>query len=185
MKKLALILAMLLCLVPVLSACGANSSPEKAVSAALDVKYGDGDADPEDYYAVVLNYNLDVLDLMDDEDAAKSYKESIRESQKSIKDSLNSMEDMDENAEDQDIDDWSFEYEIAYCNIYDKGSDTFDSYVESFIYANSSVEDSIEEVAIVGVLEYYEYSKDDCDYTNIESDSYVCYCIDGDWYVVD
>ena len=43
MKKISLLLAMLLCLAPLFVACGANSSPEKAVVAALDVIYGDGD----------------------------------------------------------------------------------------------------------------------------------------------
>ena len=65
MKKLALLLAMLLLVVPVLCSCGANSSPEKAVATAIDVMYGDGDADPEDFYNVVIDYNLDILENLD------------------------------------------------------------------------------------------------------------------------
>lgn len=182
MKKLALLLAMLLCVVPVLSACGANSSPEKAVTTAIDVMYGDGDADPEDFYAVVLDYNLDILELMDDEKATE-LKEGIRAGRKNIKEALNLLEDMEERAEDQELDDWDFSYEIAYCNTYDKGSDTFDEYLEDFLYANTDVEDEVTAVALVGVLMTYESEKDGDDFTDINVEEMVCYEIDGDWYV--
>lgn len=182
MKKISLILALLLCLVPVLASCGANSSAEKAVKTAIDVKYGDGDADVEDYWAVAYNYNLDILDLLDDKEEASDYKESIREARKSAKEMLNMYKDIDEMLEEEDIDKWDFDYEILYCDTYKKG-DAFDQYVESFGYANTAIEDKIEAVARVGVLFTYEVKKDKDVEHSSDVETYTCYKIDGKWYV--
>ncbi len=182
MKKICLLLAMLLCLVPVLSACGANSSPEKAVTAAIDVKYGDGDADPEDYWAVVYNYNLDLVELLDS-DEASDIKESIREARKEVKETLNQHEDMDEYMEDEELDDWSFKYEIIYCNTYEKGSDIFDNAISTFKYVDTDMEDYVDEVAKVGVLFITEYEKDGETYTSSSTKDFSCFKIDGKWYI--
>ncbi len=182
MKKISLLLAMLLCLAPLFVACGANSSPEKAVVAALDVLYGDGDAEAEDYWAVAYNYNLELIELMDSEEAS-DYKEMIRAAQKEKKSSFNSLEDMDETAEDAEFDDWDFEYEILYCNTYEKGSDTFDAAIEDFEYVDTDVEDYVEEVATVGVLVTRIFEKDDETFTSASVQTYSCYKIDGDWYI--
>ena len=182
MKKLALLLAMLLLVVPVLCSCGANSSPEKAVATAIDVMYGDGDADPEDFYNVVIDYNLDILENLDSE-TATSIKESIRSARKDAKDMLNLLEDIDEEMEEEKIDKWSFSYEIAYCNTYKKGSDTFDEYLEDFLYANTDIEDLVDEVAVVGVIMTFESVKDKEDFTDLNTEEMVCYKVDGKWYV--
>ncbi len=182
MKKICLLLAMLLCLVPVITACGANSSPEKAVTTALEVMYGDGDADPEDYWKVVYNYNLDLIELLDS-DEASDVKESIRAAQKEIKGTLNQFKDIEETLEEEDIDDWNFSYEIIYCNTYEKGSDTFDSFIESFKYVDTDMEDHVTEVASVGVLLTYEYEKEKEDFTSSNVKNFTCYKIDGDWYI--
>ncbi len=182
MKKIALLLAMLLLCAPVLCSCGANSSPEKAVATAIDVMYGEGNEDPEDFYAVVLDYNLDLLENLDS-DTATTLKESIRSARKEIKETLNLLEDIDENMEEEKIDKWSFSYEIAYCNTYDKGGDTFDNYIEKFLYANTDIEDLVDEVAVVGVIMTFESVKDKETDTSIEVEEMVCYKIDGKWYV--
>lgn len=182
MKKLALILAMLLLAAPVLCSCGANSSPEKAVATVIDVMYGEGDEDPEDFYNVVIDYNLDVLENLDSEKAAE-LKEGIRAGRKNIKDALNMLEDTEEQIEEEGIDKWSFSYEIAYCNTYEKGGDTFDKYIEQFIYANTDIEDLVDEVALVGVIMTFESTKDKEDSTELNVEEMVCYKVDGKWYV--
>ncbi len=182
MKKISLLLAMLLCLAPLFVACGANSSPEKAVVAALDVIYGDGDAEAEDYWAVAYNYNLELIELMDSDDKA-DYKEMIRAAQKEKKSSFNSMEKMDDYAEEAELDDWDFEYEILYCDTYEKGTDTFDAAIADFDYVDTDVEDYVEEVATVGVLITSIYEKDGETFTNVEVETFDCYNIDGDWYI--
>jgi len=183
MKKIALVLAMLLCLVPVLSACGLGSSPKNAVKQALDVKYGDGGEDVEDFYEVTLDYNLDVLEFLDDDDEKSDYKDEIRAAQKEVKKSLNSLEDIEDEMEEEDITDFDFSYEILYCNTYDDKSDYFDTLLKSFKYADTSVEDEVTEVAVVGVLLTTEYSDDDGDYTSVETDTFTLYKIDGNWYI--
>ena len=183
MKKISLILALLLCLVPVLASCGANSSAEKAVKTAIEVKYGDGDADVEDYWAVAYNYNLDILDLLTDKEEASDYKESIRDARKSVKESLNMFgKDFQDELEDEGIDKWDFDYEILYCDVYEKG-DTFDAAVENFGYANTDIEDKIEAVAKVGVLMTMESKKGKEVAHESNTTTYVCYKIDGKWYV--
>lgn len=182
MKKLALILAMLLLAVPVLCSCGANSSPEKAVATAIDVMYGEGDEDPEDFYNVVLDYNLDVLENLDSEKASE-LKEGIRNARKEAKEMLNRFEDIEDQLEDQKIDKWSFSYEIAYCNTYEKGGDTFDSLLEDFLYANTDIEDLVDEIAVVGVIMTFDSTKDKEDSTELETEKFVCYKVDGKWYV--
>lgn len=182
MKKICLLLALLLCMAPVLSACGANSSPEKAVLAALDVKYGDGDADPEDYWAVVYNYNLDLIELLDS-DEASTVKEGIRAAQKEMKASLNLYEDIEDKLEDEDIDDWDFSYEILFCNTYEEGSDTFDEAIKEFKYVDTDIEDYVDEVAQVGVLMTTVYEKDGEEFTSVNTKTFSCYKIDGDWYI--
>ena len=184
MKKIALLLAMLICLVPVLGACGANSSPEKAVEAALKVVYGDGDEKADDFYAVAYEYNLDILELIKNDEEASALKESVREAQKSIKDSLNNMEDIDEYIEEAKYDDFDFNYEILYCNIYEeKDGENFDNLIESFGYVNTDIEDAVTAIAKVGVMMTTEYVYEDENYTNVSTETITCYCIDGDWYI--
>ncbi len=182
MKKISLLLALILCLVPVLSACGANSSPEKAVKAAIDVKYGDGEADVEEYWAVAYNYNTDILDLLTDKEEASDYKESIRESRKMAKEMLNLYKDLDDMMEEEEIDKFDFDYKVLYCDTYEKG-DTYDELVEEFGYANTDIEDKIEAVANVGVLFTYEMKKGKDVAHNSDVETYTCYKIDGKWYV--
>ena len=115
MKKISLVLAMLLCLVPVLSACGANSSPEKAVKAALDVVYGDGDADVEDYWAVAYKYNLDIIDeYISNSDKKDTFETEVRSLRTSKQVKLNTLKDIDDQMEEAKIDDWDFSNEILY-----------------------------------------------------------------------
>ncbi len=174
---------MLLCLVPVLSACGGNSSPKNAVMQSLDVLYGDGGEDVEDYYAVMLDYNLDVLDLIDDEEEQSDYKETVRKAQKEIKKSLNTLEDIDDLMEKAELDDYDVSYEVLYCHTYDDSTDIFDEALKEFKYADTSIEDEITEVATVGVLITIETSNDDGDFTNSDVKTFNLYKIDGDWYI--
>ncbi len=184
MKKLALLLAMLLLAMPLLTACGGAGSPEAAVETALDVMFGDGGEDVEDYYAVAYQYNLEILDLLDNNDEATELKKAVRESQKSVKDSLNSMKDLEDYIEDMEYDDFDFRYEIAYCNIYkEKDGENFDNLITSFGYANTDIEDNVTAIAKVGVIMTTEYEKDGETYTSIETQTVTVYEIDGNWYI--
>lgn len=185
MKKFTLLLAMLLCLVPVLASCGGAGNPEAAVETWLDAKYADGDADVEDVYEVVLEWNLDVLDLLDNDDKASELKEAVRSARDGAKDRINTMKDMDEKMEENKYDDYDFSYEILYCDEYDKDSEIFDEAKKEFAYKGTSVEDELTAVAHVGVLITAVIEKDGDTQTNAYVDEFGLYCIDGNWYIAD
>ncbi len=184
MKKLALLLAMLLLAMPLLTACGGAGSPEAAVETALDVKYGDGGEDAEDYYAVAYQYNLDILELLENNDEATELKKAVRDAQKSVKDSLNTMKNIDKLVDEMEYDDYDFSYEIIYCNVYEeKDGENFDNLISSFGYANTDIEDYVTAIAKVGVLMTAEYEKDGETYTSANVETYTVYEIDGNWYI--
>lgn len=184
MKKLALILAMLLLAMPLLTACGGASSPEAAVETALDVMFGDGDANVDDYYEVALLCNTDILELIENGDKKDSFKESARATQKAMKDSLNLLKDADKEADDEGYDDWSFSYEIAYCDVYkEKDNRHFDDLIESFPYADTDIEEETTAIAKVGVILTTEFEKDGETYTSVDTQTFTVYEIDGNWYI--
>lgn len=185
MKKFTLLLAMLLCLVPVLASCGGASSAETAVTTWLEAVYADGDAEVDDVYKVVLEWNLEVLDLLDSEDKASDLKEAVREARDGAKEEINLLKDVDKTLEELKCDDYKVSYEILYCDEYDKKSDMFDAAKESFMYKGTAIEDELTAVAKIGVLVTIEMEKDGDIITDAEIDEYGAYCIDGKWYIAD
>ena len=162
MKKIALLLALLLCLVPVLSACGANSSAKKAAAAAFEAYYIDGDADA--FFEVKADYNLDLVKEYMDSEKGDALKESIRSKQDSakenIKDYWNDYTDSEKDgglgAEDVKVD-----YEILFVDTYGKKTEAFEKAMEDFTYTDTDIEDEVTKVAHVGILMTITYTVDD------------------------
>ncbi len=181
MKKIALLLAMLICVVPVLTACGANSSPDGAVEAALVARYEDFDY--EALYELSYKYDKELfVDLLGSGDVLDAEKNSIDNNRETLKETVKAAQKLSEM-----FDDYSFDYEIRYCNIYDKKDDAFDTIIKSSKFSNEGygdVKDAISKVAKVRVIGEIVFENDDgnCIYNNI-ADTYTCYYIDGDWYV--
>ena len=150
---------------------------------ALDVKYGDGKENADDYWKVAFEYNLDILALLDDEDVADKWETDIRAAQKDAKKGLNQMEDIEDFMEDMKYDDYDFSYEVIFCNVYDEDTKEFDKVMEKFRYVNTDMEDYVTEIAHISVLERAEWEYDGEDYTKVNTVDYTCYRIDGDWYV--
>ncbi len=185
MKKIALLLAMLLCLAPVLSACGANSSAKKAAAAAFEAYYVDGDAD--EYFAVNLNYNVDLIKEFIDSEKGDLMRDAIREAQGGVKTEIKeywdkytkSKDDGGKGAEDLKVD-----YDIVFADTYGKKTEAFEKYIDKFAYKNTDIVDEVSKVARVGILRTLTYTDSDGDdYTEATVITYICYCIDGDWYV--
>lgn len=183
MKKFTLLLAMLLCLVPVLASCGGASSAEAAVTTWLDAVYADGDAEVEDVYAVKLAWNLDVVKLIENADKASEFEDSVRSARDGAKNKINEMEDIEETIEENKWDDCSVTYEIIYCNEYDKKSELFDEAKSEFMYKGTAVEDELSAVAAVGVLVTREIEKDGEVMTMADVEVFSVYCVDGSWYI--
>lgn len=184
MKKIALLLALLLCMVPVLSSCGANSSAKKAAVAAFEAYYVD--SDPSAYFEVCVDYNVDLLKEYIDSDAADAMKESVRASQDSVKETIKSYWDSyTESEKDGGLgaEDVSVDYEVLTVSKYNDKTEAFDKVMAEFTYDNSDIEDVVKEVAIVEILTTIEYTIDDDDYVDSGVKTYYCYNIDGDWYV--
>ncbi len=185
MKKISLLLAMLLCLVPVLGSCGANSSAKNAAKAAFDAYFIDSDADA--YFEVALEYNIDILKEYIDSDDVDDLKESVREAQKTTKDEIKEYwdfltEDEDEGGYGAD-DNYKVKGEVLSCEVYDSKSDAFDEAIKGFAYENTDLEDVVEEVALVNILMTVEYTVGDDDYTKATVKTYTCFNVDGNWYV--
>ncbi len=183
MKKITLLLAMLLCLVPVLGACGGAGNPEAAVTAWLDAKYAEGKADVEDVYEVMLNLNLDVLEFITNDTEASDLEKTVRSNREGTKDKINTLKDMDEKLEDNKWDDYNFTYELIFCDEYDKDTDTFEEAKKDFLYKGTAVEDELTAVARVGVLMTAIIEKDGETMTNADVEVFELYCIDGNWYI--
>ncbi len=186
MKKLALLLALLLCLAPVLSACGANSSAKKAAVAAVKAEYINCDAD--DYFDVALRYNVDLIDeYIKDTEQATALKESARAAKDTKKESIKAQWDFFTKSEDEGglgaEDEPDVDYEVIYVETYGEKTDAFDKIMEGFRYKGTDLEDEVTKVAKVGILVTVEYTVDDDDYVDAEVETLTCYCIDGDWYI--
>lgn len=185
MKKIALLLALLLCLAPVLSACGANSSAKKAASAAFEAYYIDGDA--EAYFEVKSDYNLELVKEYITSDMAEMLKESIRNSQSKVKDRIKEVWDDYTDSKDDNgkgADEVNVDYEVLFVDTYGKKTQAFEDAMEDFTYNDTDIEDEVSKIAYVGILKTLTYTdSDDDDFTEASVITYTCYCIDGNWYV--
>ena len=183
MKKFTLLLAMLLCLVPVLASCGGAGSPEAAVETWLDAKYADGDADVEDVYAVKLAWNLDVIDLIDNENDASALEKTVRTARDGAEKRINTLKDLDKILEEEELDDCDTSYEILFCDEYDKDSEIFTEAKSAFMYKGTAIEDELTAVARVGVLITEVSEKDGETGTEVDVEEFILFCIDGSWYI--
>ncbi len=184
MKKIALLLALLLCLAPVLSACGANSSAKKAAAAAFEAYYIDGDA--EAFFEVNAAYNLDLIKKYISSEKADSLKETARSKQDSAKENIKEQWDKYTDSEDDGglgAEDLKVKYEILFVDTYGKKSEAFENALESFTFNDTDIEDEVTKIARVGILGTVTFSIDGDDYTDATVRDYTCYCIDGKWYI--
>lgn len=185
MKKISLILAFILCLVPVLSGCGANSSAKNAAKAAAAARYVDQDTAA--FFEVAVDYNVDILKDYLDSDDAEAMRTKVRENQDRVKESIKKQWDhITESEKEGGLggDDLKVKVgNVIYCNEYEAGSEAFDNAMKGFIYDNTDVEDYVEKVAKVGVLLTVTYTVDGQKFTEAGVQNYTCYCIDGNWYV--
>lgn len=181
MKRIALFLAMILCLAPILGACGANSSPEKVATAAFEAMFID--CDYEAYFETNYTLDLDLLEeVMGDSDKYESMKDAARTSRDSIKESIKSIKDRYEDSDE--IKDYDIEYDVRYVMSYEKDTDIFDELIDEFAYADTDFEDLVEEIAVVGIAaEFYSTDKDGNETVSGDYAEIICYNIDGDWYI--
>lgn len=182
MKKICLLLAVLLCCIPVLSACGAQSSAESVVTAALEARYVDFDY--ETMYELAHNYNVELYKelLADEDDVLKAEKDAISKRCDTLKSTIKAAE----KAADT-YDDYTFEYEIRYCKVYDEDDDAFDEIVKASKFSGdgySDMKNLIDEVAKARVVGEIIYTTDsDAEIISNIDETYTCYRIDGTWYI--
>ncbi len=194
MKKLSLMLALILTLTTgALCSCDSKkekesdddegtvlNAEEKAAMEAFEAYYVDGDI--EAYTKVALDCNIDILKEYIDSDDVDNMKEEARENQKEAK---NEMRDQWEYyTDDSEIEKFKVRGEVVSCNTYKPESNYFDRILRASPYANTSIEDYIEKVAIVEILMSVSYNEADDKITSSRVKTYYCYNIDGDWYVL-
>lgn len=177
MKKFAILLAMLLCVLPVLTACGGASGAEKAVEKSMEAMYVDFDY--EEFYENVYELDLDLLEDVFEGDKLDAAKEAARAQRDSVKEMIKSIQD---NAED--LEDFEIVIEVRYSQLFDKDSDEYDAMMESFSFKGTDMEDLVDATAVVGVvMEYYATDEDGKETINGQYEEVECYKIDGTWYV--
>lgn len=177
MKKIALLLAMLLCLVPVFSACSMGTSgAEKVVKNYLEAIMKDFDKDAA--YEAVFYQNKEILEVVLSEDlydavTAEGWRD---ETDKQIK---------NEKKYANDADDYDFSYEIYDSRAIEIDSDEYDALVEEFsVIINDDVEDAIEGIALVRAIYDQVYTMGDEEYLVTEEVTFLCVEIEGDWYIL-
>ena len=178
MKKLALFLALILCMVPVLSSCGVNSSAEKVAVAAVEAMFVDFDY--EAYYETNYILNLDLLeDVMGGSDKYEGMKDEARSERETVKEQIKSLKNSANDYEDYDV-----KFDVRYVISYEKDSKYYDKCVQEFEYIGTDFQDLIEEVAIVGIAAE-RYATDDEDNETVSGNYFeiTCYNIDGDWFI--
>ncbi len=189
MKKIAILLAMILCVVPVLTACGGGvGGAEKAVKNYLEARYVD--FDKEAFFASSALYNKDMLkELLDEDDYKAVTYDGWRDSAENV---IKTYKDYASDADDYDLN-----YEIYASRVIDKDSDEFDAimsdisfsvsgegYGSELLIKDTDLEDLIKKMAIVRYIgeQVYVNRKDEERIETVGS-SLLCLNIDGDWYV--
>ena len=188
MKKIAILLAMILCVVPVLTACGGVGGAEKAVKNYLEARYVD--FDKEAFFASSVLYNKDMLkELLDEDDYKAVTYDGWRDT---IENSIKNYKEYAEDAEDYELN-----YEIYASRVIEKDSDEFDAilaqvsfnvsgegYGEELLIKDTDLEDLVEEMAIVRYIGEQNYvNRKDEERIETVGSSLLCLNIDGDWYV--
>lgn len=177
MKKIAFMLAMILCVLPMLTACGGASGAEKVVEKSMEAMYIDFDY--ENFYETVYELDLDLLEDVFEGDKLDAAKEAARAQRDSVKQMIKSIQD---NAED--MDDFEIVIEVRYSQFYEKDSDEYDSMMEGFSFKGTDMEDLVDATAVVGVvMEAYVTDEDGVETIDGRYEEVECYKIDGTWYV--
>ena len=176
MKKIALLLAMLICLTPVLSSCGAQSAPEKVVMKIVEATYEDFD----DKTLCKLYYNLNsamLTDVLGDEEY-KNVETFVLSSQNSTKKVM-----ADYKEESKKCKKYDFRYDIRYCEIYNEKDDEFESIVAELASVSNALSDVTDQVAKVRFVgEVFITDEDGEDYIRELDRTFCCYRINGKWY---
>lgn len=187
MKKIALLLALLLCLVPVLSACGAGGGGGvKAVKKYLDARFVDFDKDAFD--EVYLRFNKDLLkeNLESEQYDAVAYSGWRDSTHSYIKDTAKYVEKAKK---------YDFNYEIYDSRTVKEKDEEFDvileqlylstqSYENKVYLKDTDFEDKIEEFCLVRVLGLETWVNDSKEERIAEyENTLLSIKIDGKWYV--
>jgi hypothetical protein len=183
MKKISLILALLLCLMPVLTACGGGGA-EKAVKKYLDAKYKDFES--EVFEEVVLNYNKDILKKNFTTEEFQKYVGT----DDAFKKRLNELdEQLDDNrkAAEKEWDKYKVSYKIDFCEVYEEDDERFDFYKEYKLdarYTKTDFKKEITAIAVVGVTGKISYVDDEMKFVKPIGEELVCVCIEDEWYII-
>ena len=180
MKKISLILALLLCLMPVLTACG-GGSPEKAVKKYLEAKYETFEA--EVFEEVVLQYNKDVLKKALTADEFKT----LCGGDEAVKKQLEDVLDDNRKDSEKEWDKYKVSYKISVCEVYEEDDERFDYYKEiqeaySPLFKTDFKKD-ITAVALVNVTGKITYVDDEMKFVRPINETLTLFCIDDEWYI--
>lgn len=177
MKKIAFMLAMILCVLPMLTACGGASGAEKVVEKSMEAMYVDFDY--ENFYETVYELDLDLLEDVFEGDKLDAAKETARAQRDSVKEMVKGIQDRAE-----DMEDFEIVIEIRYSQFFEKDSDEYDAMMEEFSFKGTDMEDLVDATAVVGVvMEAYVTDEDGVETIDGQYQEVECYKIDGTWYV--
>ena len=181
MKKIALVLALLMCLPFALFGCGKHSSPESCAKAYIKATY---DFDYETIMDLTPRFDEGLMKKFDDDYTERDYDDFYKDAER---DKKNDAEDGKEYVDD--LEDYDVSYTITKTVTYKSGDDRFDSVVNPDLCAErlQPLYEAIDEIACV----YYcieatvlKDKGDDPDYY-CNADKLTLAKIDGSWYIFD
>ena len=198
MKKLSLILALLLCLMPVLTACGGGGA-EKTVKQYLKAVYKDFDSSVLEEITLEYNkkLNKDILSTEEFEQYANAYYYGDDseyydwDAEKQFDAAIDSLEDRlgdNKRVTEKDWEKYKVNYKVEYCEVYEEDDDLFDFYKEysfSTKYTKTDFKKKITAYARAYVSGTISYVDEDMKFVQPINETFVLFCIDDEWYISD
>ncbi len=181
MKKIALVLALLICLPFALFGCGKHSSAENCAKAYLNAML---DSDYETVMDLTPRFDESLMKKFDDDYTERDYDDFYKDAERSCKDEAD-----EEIKEREDYVEFDVNFTITKTLSYTPGDESFDSVVDPD-YCGERLQplyEAIEEIAYV-----YFYIEGSVQESERVDPEYNCYSsmlalikIDGGWYLWD
>ena len=183
MKKICLLLALIICLVPVLTSCdgilvgltGGSAGAESVAKEYIDAIYKDFDKNA--LFEISARYNKELLkSKLSEEDFESHTYEGWREA---IEMHIKKHRTYAADAAEYDV-----KYKVYSSRTVSKDSDEFGVITGNTVFRETEMEDAVEELALVRVVGEQNYvNSSDEERTVTFYEELLCLKIDGKWYV--
>ena len=181
MKKIALVLALLMCLPFALFGCGKHSSAERCAKAYLNAAI---DSDYETVMDLTPRFDESLMKKFDDDYTERDYDDFYKDAERSYKDRADDAIKAREDYVDYDV-----SFTITKTISFKPGDNGFDRFIDLDNCSErlQPLYEAVEEIAYVyyyGESTIQESERDDPEY-DCDSSTVTLAKIDGSWYIFD